>query len=308
MDSTEVMHDEPTFASEEKTSFPVYAGADADLSSLDLSFLGLRFLNVNSDEFRSIFEGVSIPDKPESSNNINGNNHMRMNYLTQKWFIDSIYVLLPIDLTHKVMGPTPEMLRDAFLVMFPSDFTLYASLNCNLLDKKHLVITDFVILQEPPFRGEEISIGESIFKFFVNFKAEDVPEINQFLKLFFERIESLKYVQIALLNYVSTYFQNQLHMAFISLFMSLETIGSKSHNEITYRIRRNCAVINGNTLEESRVIFANVGTLYDLRSSIVHGAKIDWALVPIRKTGDKRGKIQGLSVTRLIRIRDQDQR
>jgi hypothetical protein len=52
--------------------------------------------------------------------------------------------------------------------------------------------------------------------------------------------------------------------------ISLETLFNVSLGELRYRVSRNCAVLLGREVKESRAIFAEIKELYDKRSKIVH--------------------------------------
>jgi hypothetical protein len=50
----------------------------------------------------------------------------------------------------------------------------------------------------------------------------------------------------------------------------METI-VEGKEQLSYRIRRNFALLNGSTVEECRLIEKNVQKIYELRSKLVHG-------------------------------------
>lgn len=62
--------------------------------------------------------------------------------------------------------------------------------------------------------------------------------------------------------------------AFLELFIGLEALLNPG-SEARYRISRNCATLTGKTTEERRQIFSEIKELYELRSKIVHGGKVE---------------------------------
>jgi hypothetical protein len=73
-------------------------------------------------------------------------------------------------------------------------------------------------------------------------------------------------------NFESSYAIDVQNVAFLSLMNGLEALLNPGGGEITYKLSRNCAVLLGKDKRDAIGIFKDVKDLYDLRSSIVHGA------------------------------------
>lgn len=69
------------------------------------------------------------------------------------------------------------------------------------------------------------------------------------------------------------------YVRFLTMMMIIESLITEDNQGVKYKVRRLCAVLLGNSIEASRIIFDNVGKLYDIRSGIVHSAKFD-KLIP----------------------------
>lgn len=115
---------------------------------------------------------------------------------------------------------------------------------------------------------------------------QELEDLHNFLKRF-KLPFSRTYIQLAFENFELSYETSNQSLAFLALINGLEALFNPGVGEISYRISRNCAVLLGSDVEDSRDIFKDVKYLYDLRCAIVH------ALKQVRIEKDK-----------LIRLRD----
>lgn len=125
---------------------------------------------------------------------------------------------------------------------------------------------------------------------------EEIPKLQDFLKS--TRMPFRDYIQLAFDNFELSYEIHVGNVAFLSLMNGLEALFNPGGGEITYKLSRNCAVLLGKNKQEATEIFRNVKELYDLRSSIVHGAKRN---VEEGKLNNLRGYLRE-SIKRLIKI------
>lgn len=79
------------------------------------------------------------------------------------------------------------------------------------------------------------------------------------------------FLQLAFDNFVESYRADNLKLSFLSLMISLEALLSRDNIELAYSLRRNAAVLLGNSKSDSITVQKKVKSLYDLRSSLVHG-------------------------------------
>lgn len=79
------------------------------------------------------------------------------------------------------------------------------------------------------------------------------------------------YIQLAFDNFIESYFTRNFNLSFLSLMMALEALLSRGNQELTYTIRRNTAVLIGETSDECESAFSDINKYYTKRSKIVHG-------------------------------------
>lgn len=79
-----------------------------------------------------------------------------------------------------------------------------------------------------------------------------------------------KYLQFALSNFEQSYQVAHKEFEFLSLMIALEALLNDGKTELRLRIARGCAILLGETLEESREVFKLARDLYDKRSVLVH--------------------------------------
>ncbi len=82
-------------------------------------------------------------------------------------------------------------------------------------------------------------------------------------------------LQLAFENFELSYQTPKITLSFLSLMISLETLFHPGdHDELSYRISRNAAVLLGNDEEDSENIYRKIkNDLYSKRSKLVHSGK-----------------------------------
>ncbi len=81
------------------------------------------------------------------------------------------------------------------------------------------------------------------------------------------------FLQLSFENFELSYETPRANLSFLSLMVSLETLFNPGGSELTYRISRNVAVLLGNNMDHSDLIFKDVQKLYGKRSGLVHKGK-----------------------------------
>jgi hypothetical protein len=107
--------------------------------------------------------------------------------------------------------------------------------------------------------------GESLFAL-----EEDVPEVNEFSKRYFDRLNLQNYIGVAIENYLTSYMASHIHYEYLTLCIALES-SIYGNQELTYRLRRTVAVLCGKDVFNCNIIYENLNKLYTLRSKIIHG-------------------------------------
>ncbi len=101
----------------------------------------------------------------------------------------------------------------------------------------------------------------------------EIPELEDFInkiKLPFEQ----SYLQLAFESFEESYSIQNRGLSFLTLMIALEVLFSPADRlELSYRIRRNIAVLLGKTQGESEEIYKEIRKLYDIRCEISHEGK-----------------------------------
>lgn len=124
------------------------------------------------------------------------------------------------------------------------------------------------------------SVHVSRVKFHLS--ENDIDELNAFFNI--QLPLTPPFLELAFKNYERSYESQNQVLAFLSLMISLEILYNLGGGEIGYRIARNCAVLLGNSKNESDAIFKDIRKIYKIRSKIVHSgdiSKCDEELVKI---------------------------
>ena len=101
-------------------------------------------------------------------------------------------------------------------------------------------------------------------------EKSEVEQLEMFINSF-ELPFAEQYIDLAFQSYDKSYGWLHPNLSFLLLMIGLESLFNQSGSEITYKVSRYSAVLLGNTVEECRSIFAEVRSLYGLRSKIIHG-------------------------------------
>ncbi len=256
------MEEAPRFKEEELFTACTFVGSLSDLSPIDFSFLNLKFIDIQDEKsLKEYFDDASVDDWSER--NIELLRKLRSEFAPG----NQMYLLTPIKLEcieEEVFFECRNVLR----IIFPSDIQIRNVIHFQFFDKKYLSYTSY---SEYPFHYSGFDYNVDYFLLFLE---ETVPDINNFIKLYFDRKDSISYLNMIVFNYLAS-IKASPHLEFISLCICLESLVVGA-NDISYRIRRNLAVLCGDKPYRSELIFKNVKNVYDLRSRIVHGSKYEY--------------------------------
>lgn len=243
----------------------LYAGSYKDLAILDFSFLNLQFANINSQSF------IKFLSKHCEKDYLITHKQTFEDFKKKEPFGEIMYALYPIDINKEVDEELFWKVLDCILVMSPSHFRIYAICNYSYDGKN---------MYNPAIASYEVHSYLNQFEFmfptnttsYLSLQANSLKTYNYFIKLYFKRVQNLKYLGVMIFSYRDSFHQTNLYMSFLSLCICLEAL-IEGTSELNYRIRRACAIINGDNIKASRIIFDNVKLIYNLRSKIVHGSE-----------------------------------
>lgn len=151
------------------------------------------------------------------------------------------------------------------LIIFPSDFQIE-----NII---HFINEDDFIQRSHMSTFEKYYTGQYPGNFLFS-HDKHVEEINEFIKLTFDRLKPNNYIGLAIENYITSFSASHLQFKYLTLCTAIETTVDGSQ-ELVYRLKRNIAVLCAEDVGEGGIIFDNINKLYSLRSKITHGDYYD---------------------------------
>lgn len=259
------MSNKEIFKKETITKFFVLAGSLSDLSKIDFSSLNIQCLHIDSEKLLKIGEDAKYEDW--ENNTLEILNELKKDF----WDSERLYVLLPIDFSKKFSVRDFYLCHEVLLLLFPSDLSIKSVIEFQLFDDKYL---HWVASSDYDF----ISSGGSSYDNYLYYHEDFLVEINSFIEIFFKRFDSIKYLRTSMSTYVSSFYEKNPVMSFLSLCISLESIINGT-SELTYKISRSLAILISDEKSRAETIYANLKLIYDLRSKIVHGSEFKFVKV-----------------------------
>jgi len=246
-----------------ETYIGYFRGSFHSLSEIDFSLLNVKFVDIESKDYKAFINQVS----DESGILTEPLKNFKSNSVKQ----EVLHALIPIDISKPVTELDLWKVRNVMLLIYPSDFFLEILVGYRLYDDS----IDLFLYDN--YRQQKLDPLEP-FKNYIFLDKHLVKNINKFIQLFFERYDNIKYLFPAFNSYITSYFQNFSNMEYLSLCISLEAIVD-AHTELTFRIKRNVAVLLSSNEDFGKRIFKNIGLIYTLRSKIAHSGKYDEAKI-----------------------------
>ncbi len=228
-------------------------GVEYDLTQIDLSFAGYRFVSVKSDE---VIEYLRTIGEVESSY------HPQLEEMRGSY--TPYYALLPTT-PEEVFGQNAINCVRSLQVAYPGAFQVHYIIMYSRASGD--LISEAMVITNPiHWSDEQLRVPDG-----------ELPELNDFLRVMYNRkalIAPADYIDDVIEHYVHSTNVTSLHLQYVGLCVALETI-LPGRTEITFRLRRTMAVLLASTRAEGNAIFDLVGMLYDVRSQIVHGDAYD---------------------------------
>jgi len=97
----------------------------------------------------------------------------------------------------------------------------------------------------------------------------EIEDCNEFINNFV--MPENEYLKLAIEQFNNSYVAVSLESAFLNLMISLEALYTKSNQELSFRLARNCAILLGTNYENSQMIFRDIKELYNKRNKLIHG-------------------------------------
>jgi Apea-like HEPN len=256
------MSDEDVFKEIIQTKFFVLIGSLSDLSKIDFSLLNIQCLDITSEKIKQFCKDATHPDWTNRTEDIL--EEINKEVLDR----ERLYVLLPIDLSKEYKEDDFFLCLNVLLLLFPSDLAIKNIIDFQVFDDKFLNWTSCESYNFYPTGYDDH------FENYLFYHEDNLEEINSFVSLFVERINSIKYLKTVLNAYISSFHERNPIMGYLSLCISTESINN-APTELNYRIGRNISILIGDSKSRAETIFDNLKLIYDMRSRIVHGGKYD---------------------------------
>ncbi len=97
----------------------------------------------------------------------------------------------------------------------------------------------------------------------------EIEDCSEFINNFV--MPESEYLKLAIEQFNNSYVAVSLESAFLNLMISLEALYTKSNQELSFRLARNCAILLGTNYENSQMIFRDIKELYNKRNKLIHG-------------------------------------
>lgn len=243
-----------------RIEIPVYYGSDADLTKLDISFINARIVVYKGTNFRNSFKEFLEPTDFKRSYSYATTRTDETNYHVDKYV--KLYAIIPIDISKPFINNDIYHFYQLLLANFPSDLSRVKVISLDPLGKKFQCVS----VSQYTFK----SSGEKYFDNFLYIYKTEYKFIRNFIKNYFDSSNKLNYVKYIMSVYTNSFSEYNPIYQFISLMICLEVI-VEGKEQLTYKIKRNVAILCGKNLNSCRIIYKNIDQLYKLRSAIVHG-------------------------------------
>lgn len=264
-----------------KITIPVLCNSLYDLNKFDFSFKDITIYDIESENFKKYIENQQ-PDFFKANFN----------------FFESIKenIHFEYDKRYAIVKNNPKENFDytdvinvwkILLIIFPSDLQIEHEIN--YLYEDNFFQRSFMTTWNRKTTGEHP--GELLMSL-----DEDLPEINEYINLVFEKLRLENYIGLTIENYLTSYSASHFHYQYLTLCIALESI-IYGNQELTYRLRRNVSIICGQDEYNCNNIYDNLNKLYSLRSKIIHGEDYD-----IRKVIDYLKPIKSIVSRTIIEL------
>lgn len=239
-------------------AIPILYGSLSDLTLINLEFINAKIYKVNKGKFKEKLSSIIQPKFFEYDLKI-FLDISELNVLTTNGV--NLYAILPIDLSKPFEEEHTDHFYSLLLALYPSDLVIIKTINLQLYANSYRVSSYS--------RNKFNCTGEDYYQNFLSLSYE-IGFVNQFLKTHFKNSFSIKYIKYMLSLYTNSFFEQNPIFQYLSLMICLEVVVVKGES-ILYRLKRNVAIICGDSMENCKKIASNIDQLYNLRSAIVHG-------------------------------------
>lgn len=238
----------------------IFYGSVSDLTKIDLHYINAKIVVYKGTKFRNAFKNFTTAEDFKRSYTFATDRTDEDTFYVSKSI--KLYAIIPLDIVKPFENEDIVHFYQMLLAIFPSDLsivkTIYLSQNNDYFSCDSISVYTFK------------STGERFIENFLYIHKTEFRYTRNFIKKYFKSAKQLKYLKYILSLYSNSFLENNSIYQFISLIICLEVI-VEGKEQLTYRIKRNTAILCGNDIESCKLIYKNVAQLYTLRSAILHG-------------------------------------
>lgn len=248
--------------SNRQVKFYVLRGTLSDLSVFDFVPFNSKISDIKDPDFKKMVVQYTNEKFP----NYNWDYFERI--IKEIPSTETQYVLYPINIIAEYSQNDLFTCYSLLLLIFPSDLRFKYIIEFQIFEDDKLcnyISYDY---------GFHSTGEENYYENYVVVYDQFIPEINDFIKLFKIRYEKIPYLKNAFESYVSSFRELTWHQSYLDLCISLESI-IEGTNELTYRLKHHISILCAENESRAKIIFNNIGKLYKLRSTIIHGEKYE---------------------------------
>lgn len=239
---------------------PIFYGTYSDLSKIDLSFINASIIKYGGTKFRKYLKSILAPSSFNESYSFI-TSEFDEGYIHENDKIKR-YAIVPADITKPFKDEHWQHFHQLMLSIYPSDFSLIRTIHINSIGGAY----NCNHISPYGFRPT----GEGYFDNFMLIAKTEYAFVKKYITNYFSSSFQLKYLKYILSVYSNSFLETKPIYQYISLIICLEVI-VEGKEQLTYRIKRNTALICGESVESCTLIYKNIDQLYKLRSAIVHG-------------------------------------
>jgi hypothetical protein len=248
-------------------NFATVGGTYIDFKHLDLTPWGIRGGLVESKDTEEFIRASSMSDMSErnwkhvkdvsqSSDGLGGPGmHGDWEYMNLLW---------PVDFNNPPTEKDYFEAIGAIKVIHPSELYIQNILSAQYFEGKGIYFSGWSTYNHYHW----YKYKEPQDHYFV-YPEEHIQETNDFLAFYKDNYNKRGYIQNAIRYYLDSFNVNSAEMSFICLCICLETI-VPGNEQLSYRFRRNLAVLCAESYERGKRIYKNANLLYNYRSKLVH--------------------------------------
>ncbi len=246
-------------------NIPVLTGTYFDLSKFDFSFKGLKIFDIQNPEFKDYILSLS----KESIYKDQVFNFFNDLIKSIRYDHDKKFAIVKINPNENFNYKEIENVWKILLIIFPSDIQISNIIHYyETKDVGGSYMTAFEKRETGEYPGNLLLSDD-----------KDVAEINEFIVKAFDKLNQHKsYIGLVIENYLISFHASHSHYKYLNLCMALESTVHGSE-EVSYKLRRNIAVLCGSDYYNCELIHDNIKKIYALRSKIIHGEEIDFEKV-----------------------------